>query len=276
MLMQKRGQVTIFIIFGILILVTVFSFIYLNNYLKTKQLEQDTADKLGLDLKTQSVKNLVENCIEEVGTKSIIQLGFHGGKKDLTGPFFDEKVFDANYLYYLGEDKTSSVKEIEDDLSIMMEEHLNDCVGNFNIFKLVEFKEEMINHDLVSESFKIEQGNISASSKINDATVFFTINWPLKLKYKTMEKEISDFSIKKYGLELKRMSLFVEDFIEQIAAHPYLIDAFYLLKQNYTINMALFNNDTYTFLVTDNRSMIEGEPLRFLFAAKVNLSEGLI
>ena len=40
------------------------------------------------------------------------------------------------------------------------------------------------------------------------ATVFFTINWPLKLKYKTMEKEISDFSIKKYVVKSMSKNIF--------------------------------------------------------------------
>ena len=35
--MKKRGQVTIFMILGIFVLITVFSFVFLNNYTKTKQ-----------------------------------------------------------------------------------------------------------------------------------------------------------------------------------------------------------------------------------------------
>ena len=272
--MQKKGQITVFIIMGILILVTVFSFIYLNNYMAEKQLEQDIADKLELDLNADKVKSRVEWCINNVGEKSILTLGFYGGKKELTGNFFDEEVFDANYLYYLGEEQTSSIGEMENSLSLMMEEHLEDCLGDIGKPELIEVEEEVVDHGLIFESFQVEKGEIDTTTKIIDESVMFTVKWPLELKFKNQEKEIVDFPLTKIKVGLKRGALFMEDFIKKIKEQPYFVDVVYLLENNYTTDVALFNNDTYIFLVTDNNSVINHQPLRFLFASKVD-TEGV-
>jgi hypothetical protein len=269
--MQKKGQITIFMIMGLLILVTVFSFIYLNNYMKEKQLEQEVADKFELDLNSEKIKNRVEWCINDLGEKAILTLGFYGGKKELVGNFFDEEVFDANYLYYLGEEQTSSVEEMEDSLSIMLDERLEDCLGEVGKPKLIDVEEDVVSHDLIFESFQVEKGEVDTTTKIVDESVLFTVKWPLELKFKNQEKEMIDFPITKVKADLKRGALFLEDFMERIKEQPYYIDVIYLLENNYTTDVSLFNNDTYIFLVTDNNSIINHEPLRFLFASKVDI-----
>lgn len=259
---------------GILILVTVFSFIYLNNYMKEKQLEQEEEDLLELNLNSDKVKNRVEWCINDVGEKAILTLGFYGGKKELVGNFFDEEVFDANYLYYLGEEQTSSIGEMENSLSLMMEEHLDDCLGDVGTPELINVEEDVINHGLIFESFQVEKGEINTTTKIVDESVMFTVKWPLELKFKNQEKEMIDFPLTKIKADLKRGALFLEDFMGKIKEQPYFIDMIYLLEQNYTTDVSLFNNDTYIFLVTDNNSVINHEPLRFLFASKID-TEGV-
>ena len=274
--MKKRGQVTIFMILGIFVLITVFSFVFLNNYTKTKQLEQDVTDGLELNLNSERVNNAVTWCINDIGGKAILNLGAYGGKQELVGNFFDEELFDANYLYYFGEKQTSSIEEMEDSLSIMMEEHLEDCVDKLTKKESINVEENIVNHDLIFESFQVDKGKINTSTEIIDEAVMFTVNWPLKLKFRDQEKEISNFPTKKIEVDLNRTANFVEDFVERLQVNPYFIDVVYLLKQNYTIDLTMLNNDTYVFLITDNNSIINHEPLKFLWAAKLNNTGVLI
>ena len=76
--MQKRGQVTIFMILGIVILIAVFSFVSLNKYTKTKQLEQEVTDGLELNLNSERVSNAVNWCINDISEKAILTLGAYG------------------------------------------------------------------------------------------------------------------------------------------------------------------------------------------------------
>ena len=72
------------------------------------------------------------------------------------------------------------------------------------------------------------------------------------------------------------MIAFTNNFVANLEINPYMIDAFYLLKLNYFVDLSVFNNDTYVMLVTDARSIIGGEPLSFFLAAKINSTGVLI
>ena len=274
--MKKRGQVTVFIILGVIILLSAISFFFLKDYMTTEQIKQDEADTLELSLNADKVKSEVNWCIDRTAKDAVITLGYYGGKDDLVGPFFDEEVFDANYLYYLGEKQTSSIDDMEVILSGMMTEQLPKCFEKFESLKKINVNEEVVNFGLIAESFQVEKGKVNSSVVIDSGVVNFNINWPIKINFKDKVKEIEQFPNTRLNIELNRMGLFLEEFMEKLKERPYLIDAIYLLEQNYSTDVSLFNNDTYVFLITDNSSIVDYEPLRFLFASKVNSTGVLI
>lgn len=272
--MHKRGQITIFIILGILVLATILIATSISNSVKKEQLQKDADAALELESKANSVKALVENCIEKTGEKAIIILGYRGGKEDLVGPYLDEQLFDANYLYNLGETSAPTVEEMEHSLETLVEENLKKCTGQIEHSRSLEISPEgvspeLINYNLLFDSMVAEIGEVNATVKIEDDNTLLTVNWPLLITVGEQEKEITNFPTQKYDADLEKLSLFSQEFVSKLNYDPYVIDAFYLLEQNYTIDVGLVNNDTYVFLVTDNSSMIDYTPLKFLFAAKV-------
>ena len=274
--MQKRGQVTIFIIMSIFIIIIVSLLFLLKENIHAAQLKQDEADNLELSLNVEKVKSTIEYCIDKTAERSIFTLGYHGGKKSLVQPFFEEEIFNANYLYYLGEKNASSIKEMELILEEMMNEHLPRCVNKFNKIKQENVNEEIINQDLLFNSFQLEVGEVNTSVSINKKVVNFNVDWPLKISFKNKVKEINKFPNHRFSVDLYRMGLFLEEFMERMKNNSQIIDVFYLLEQNYSINSLLFNNDTYVFLVADNNSMLDYGPLTFLFSTKINSTGVLI
>jgi hypothetical protein len=274
--MRKRGQVTIFIIIGIIILFSVLAFFFLRDYVITQQIKQDEADTLELSLNAEKVKNGVNWCIDRTAKDAIITLGFYGGKKHLAESFFEEETFDANYLYYLGEKKTSSNEEMEIMLGEMIEEHLPKCFSHFEGLRKINVNEEILNTELISDSFKIEKGEVSSVVKINEGFVNFNVKWPLKLTFKEKVKEMDNFPHQLLNLDLNRMGKFVDEFMERMQQNPQFVDMFYLSEQNYSIHSSFFNNDTYVFLCEDENSIVDYAPLTFLFSVKVNSTGVLI
>ncbi len=242
----------------------------------TEQIKQDEADTLELSLNADKVKSEVNWCIDRTAKDAVITLGYYGGKDDLVGPFFDEEVFDANYLYYLGDTQTSSIEDMEVILSGMMTEQLPKCFEKFEDLKKINVNEEVVNFGLIAESFQLEKGEVNSSVVINDGAVNFNINWPIKINFKDKVKEIDQFPNTRLDIELNRMGLFLEEFMERMKMNPQFVDMFYLLEQNYSIHTSVFNNDTYVFLFEDENSIVDYEPLTFLFSVKVNSSEVLI
>jgi hypothetical protein len=273
---KKRGQVTVFIILGIFILLSAISFFFLKDYIIAEQIKQDEADTLELTLNADKVKGEVNWCIDRTAKDAIINLGYYGGKEDFVGPFFDEEVFDANYLYYLGETETSSIDEMEVILSGMMEEQLPKCFEKFESLKKINVNDEIVNTGLIAESFQLEKGKVNSSVVIEEGVVNFNLNWPIQIHFKDKVKEIEQFPNNRLNIELERMGLFLEEFMERMETNPQFVDLFYLLEQNYSIHTSVFNNDTYVFLFEDENSIVDYEPLTFLFSVKVNSSGVLV
>ena len=270
--MTKRGQVTTFIILGVLIIIAVIAVISLKEYTIKRALEIPQEKQLDLEHKSQTVKLLVESCIRQVAERAIITIGYRGGKKELNEPFFDGQVFSANYLYYLGDGQASSIEEIESFLENIMDDQLLECLPQ-------DFKQQnIINEGIVMDNqifpgLTINTEEIESTVVIDEQSVSFMVNWPLTLRLEDMQKRMENFAPVTLSVRLKKTGLFVKDFIQQLELNPYIIDAFYLLDQNLTIDMALYQEDTYVFLITDENSMIDNAPFRFLFAAKIKIPE---
>ncbi len=267
--MHKRGQITVFIILGILVLATILIATSVSNSVQKEKFQKDADETAELESKANSVKTLVEDCIEKTGEKAILILGYRGGKEELVGPYLDEQLFDANYLYNMGETSAPTVEEMESSLETIVEKNLKKCTGKMGYSRSLDVSPEIINYNLLFDSMVAETGEINATVKIEDDNTLLTVNWPLIVTVGEQKKEITHFPMQKYDANLEKLSLFSQEFVSKLNYDPYVIDAFYLLEQNYTIDVGLVNNDTYVFLVTDNSSMIDYTPLKFLFAAKV-------
>ena len=92
--MKKRGQVTIFILLGILIVALVLSFIFLRGKIHILPVsEEDLSDEL------EVYKGHIENCLFEVGSEKIWTLGKQGGHlKQAQGTY---RLFEGEKISYL-------------------------------------------------------------------------------------------------------------------------------------------------------------------------------
>jgi hypothetical protein len=270
--MYKKGQVTVFIILGIVILAFFVTGFFLKDYLAAQRLQQVQEDATLINSKASAVKLFVGSCIGQVGENAILTVGYRGGKEKLQAPYFEEELFDSNYLYYLGNDNSQSRDETEKSLEDLMNEHLLDCVPD-------DFKSnvntEIVNPNFLFEGLALDVGEISTTVRINDESTIFTVDWPLKLRMKDMEREITDFEPARFPVRLGKITNFVEEFVGKLVDNPYLIDAFYLVDQNFTIDYGFLNNDTYIIKVTDKESLVNHQPLQYLFAAKIE-TEGVL
>ena len=78
--MNKRGQVVVFIIIGVVILMGVGAILFINNYVveqKVSQAARPITQELPSEL--EPVRVFTENCIKTVGEQALIRLGQQGG-----------------------------------------------------------------------------------------------------------------------------------------------------------------------------------------------------
>lgn len=212
---MKKGQVTIFVILGIVLVIVVSLFLTIRSKTQTITTEIEISD----DSEVKQVQLFVTNCLSSVSREGIEKIGLSGGNLNLRGlkvsPIptdSDVFVFEPNnipYWHYLRDceqssigciasnqpalckpgspcvlDGMSGVNSIEEQLSTYVKDNLNHCISNFKYFK---------NQFEIKEKEEPEVGVI-----IGDGNVVFNLNYPLDIKSlsNNVQESITDFSTK--------------------------------------------------------------------------------
>src|SRR3989338_8554539 len=179
---QKKGQITLFIILGIIILVA-FALIF---YLLQSKAEGDNSEIQNIqsfELSTSHINSYVQSCIETVGEDALSWIGDHGG-------FFEAPTYNAGdyegiaYYFYVDRNIMPSLEMVEKEISKYMDFELFFCLMNFVDFKKI--------------GMKIEQGEIDTITMIRPNDVLFNVNFPVKIsiEQKTMQLVSFQSSIK--------------------------------------------------------------------------------
>ena len=94
--MNKRGQVTLFVIIGIVLLVSGISVFFLKDYVLKSEFERQMERSLALPEKAAEVNTFVLSCIEDVTQEAVGLIGQQGGYIDV--PKEEVPFSDANLL----------------------------------------------------------------------------------------------------------------------------------------------------------------------------------
>ena len=175
---NKRAQLTIFIIIAILIVAFVALFFsFRNGIQKEKSASPETAE----------IQNFVEECIYDVGEDALYFIGLHGGY--YLPPRFSTSL---GIPYYIKENKTlmPTKENIEVEISKYVDEALLLCSGNF---KSSQAAEKFPGNFTEFDNFKITSGEVKTSAKIFDEKVILNVNYPLTIIREEEKSRISKF-----------------------------------------------------------------------------------
>ncbi|MFH1682778.1 MAG: hypothetical protein ABIA37_03195 [Candidatus Woesearchaeota archaeon] len=171
--MRKRGQVTIFIIVGILIVGIVIGIIFLSTSLTKKQLE---AQENGLD--TNSVKLFVDSCLEKTAKEGIDLVARQGGYFDLPELSTENATTNTAYYFYFNKSYLPSQETVKKELEKYVETQLPFCLRNFVDFKGLEFA----------------VGKPTASVGLNQASVSVELNFPITITKDNTQQTVENFA----------------------------------------------------------------------------------
>ncbi len=178
-LMNKKSQLTVFIILGIFILLGVGLFTYFTSEIyKYRNLPQQFIP----------VAKYAEQCVQDVTEQAIFQAGMYGGY--VSSPYEEKEAyldagFPVTYWYLAGEDRSVSIPHLEKEIENYLVENMNSCFADFSTFSQfgitpvssVPLNAEItIGDDEVSVSF-------SVPVQISDATTTATLP-AIKVEFK--------------------------------------------------------------------------------------------
>ncbi len=196
--MRKRGQVTFFVIVGLVALSTILLGYYTKDYVVKNILKKDFEENIIVPEKIKPIQNFVISCLKESGKRGVEIVGQQGGYVNIPRDpyglselnlvsnaltiFRDNKVA---YWFYEQPNKIQfrqvpTKKEMEKQISAYVEDNVLDCLGNFKDFT----------------EYEIKQGEIKANTILNSNEATFSLDFPIGIKVKDFEFEINKFSSK--------------------------------------------------------------------------------
>ena len=150
--MNRKGQLTIFIILALVILGGVVLFFSLQKGLIQQPFNPD-ADR---------VKNSVQNCIEKEGFDAIYQIGQNGGYSSKANPSTDSGI---PYYFYNNRNYMPSKEKIETEISNALDIRLDSCKNLSRTFT----------------DLNVTFGNPSSQASVQDEKVILNANYPVRV-----------------------------------------------------------------------------------------------
>jgi hypothetical protein len=246
--MRKKGQITLFIIIGIVLLIVVgVTLVLIRNVNKA-----ETDARVGESISLQA---FVEECIEEIAIPAIYLQGLQGG---YIFPIDDSFVregsdYSISYLY----DRESNVptrKQIQSELNLYVNANLRYCLGGFESYK--------------NMGYKVETGLINTDSIISIDDIQIKVSYPITLKQGDKQEKIDEFSVT-IPVRLGYLNDLSREIIDAVVKDPSKIDMTMLGEFDVDVSIIPYSEDTIIYSFYDEKSNIRDKRYIFLFATKV-------
>ena len=182
--MQKRGQATVFIIIGIVVLIAVILVFFLKGNLIAEKISPEDAREI-LTSQLNPIEEHIEECISKVASDGIKNLALQGG----TFTPISYAVYNGSNVQYLCYKEPGTSTCIQKPLTrAKVESQISDYVKTqiFTCLDLSQFEKD--------KRFRFTTGKLNADAHIDDNTVQVNVNYPITLSRSGVKTTIEDFS----------------------------------------------------------------------------------
>lgn len=229
--MGKRGQVSTFILVGLLVMIVIGLFFYFKEYvIKPHYLPE-----------IEPLVLYTESCMKTTAADALAQASNQGGyvylpEKITRNPeSYVNLAFRVPYWYYQGENRMPSQKNIETQLSYYLTQNLNTCLKNFDAFKN---KFSLNAETNISQSLsQLNVSQLQATVKLKDVVATLSVEIPLTVvvlqenlttRFPRVETDVphklgSMYALAKAIMDHENKVAFLENYTdEMIASSDYL------------------------------------------------------
>ena len=256
--MFKRGQVSIPVVIGVvlLILIGMLIVLYQQGYF-SRVSEIGTSTEL--KGQAEDVKTVLGQCFKDKFLQAVYMIGLTGGHLATANPRLNlARGLDVGYGYFLGENEMPSREEIELEISDYLNFAVPDCL---NSIKIKEFT--IVNSSVPSTRVKVYDDKVEAKLSYN----LIVSKGDIKYTY----EDLYDAS---YDIRLGRLHKFALDITNKEIDDPDFIPFDFIenfIEENgvlVNINDIDGNTDLNVYVIYDEKSNVNGVPYVFEFANK--------
>ncbi len=168
----KKGQVTIFIILGILLLLALTLVIFFRKEIITFRPEEIIPTEKG------KVENFITSCIEQSGDEALRLVGLQAGYINVPSDILNDntarlQISPMHVVPYWAHGQAVRIPSLQDikwEIDRYLEKHVREC-----LFSLEPFQET---YDL------IEKSDLTADTEIVESKVIFNLHWDVEIRSK--------------------------------------------------------------------------------------------
>lgn len=251
-----RGQVSMFIIIGLMILAAVI----LSFIVKERQptFVESAAERLGTEVPQKAIplKTFIEQCMAKEGDAAIRLLALQGGRINFSSISPEQYLATyANISYALDRGSVTlvSISTMEQELADELEQRIPRCIGDLGPFR--------------QNWQQLYADPLTVNATIREDRVVLRVHYPLTLVDNQGTTRIADFST---GVPLRvgYLHALLWNITREFSRNPEWIDTTLLsdLSRQVRINVLSEDAERYVLSLTDNRST---PPLVLLAAVRV-------
>jgi len=248
---MKKGQITLFMILGLVIVIIIGLFFFLKSDIIKSALEKGVQTGIIIPQKIKSIYGFVEECITSTSNDALERIGKQGGyiipTKDSTS---------LGIPYYINHNKTNipSKEKIEKEIEKYINNQLPFCTKNF-----VDFPE-----------FSVKQGEIESNTKIKENEVTINIKYPLEIEVEDKNYNLEKF--KEISMPI-RLGAIYNTAVEIVKEELKNFESVCLscltalgIENNLHIDIYPQDQDTMIFVITDRKIKRDEKNYEFIFA----------
>ncbi|MFH1823487.1 MAG: hypothetical protein ABH817_02115 [archaeon] len=238
--MQKRGQVTIFIIIAIAIVI-----IGLTLFIFREQI-------FGFGQESKDIKEIrvyIEDCLEVTLEEALVFIGMQGGFAEPTS-YIETEIGPIVYWKHYGRDLTPSLEDIGKNISQYINYVLPLCTNGFTFFR--------------QQGYEFTEEEVITQTSINSKGISVKVTYPISIV-----KEDSSFKIKDFSVSVNVRLVDIYNSAKRVLAlHGETLDFTGIIEEEFDFSILQYSNADYIYVITDNSSIILNSPYTFMFAAR--------
>lgn len=214
---KKKGQTTLFIVIGIVVITVVLLGIYI-----TKSPIKNEPE-LYFSSAVDSIRYSIETCNKDLAEKSIVLLGLQGGRyKNVVNPIQQtDKDYGPIMLSHFSVNNNYvqfSLDDVEKEFNEYYKDNMLSCLDNF--------------YDFAAKGYKIDPKNLKLNIEFLDESTIFSLDYDVLVSKGTKKKTLSNYKPAEVPLRFKKTFDVATEISSVYSEQGYLPDS----KQNTIIN----------------------------------------
>jgi len=241
--MVKRGQVSIFLIVALIIII-ILSLTYFLRLSISKIQKQEIVKASKSDL----IRTDIQSCLTNTANSAIYLLGLQGGFTEKPDKFLTINNSIVAFGYYKNAAIINSLKGLETEINSYIEKNLPLCISKEN------------------QKLIFEQGSVISKVSINENDIKIEASYPIRIKQEDRVESLPENYQTELKIRLGYVYNFILGIIQKQLRDPLNIDIANLLKSDLTIDIVGYKDNILIYLITDKKSKINNKPFVFIFA----------